>query len=161
MSRLLSRSDVHVARTAVRASGACLVLTNGCFDLLHVGHVRYLQTAAALGDRLWVGLNTDRSVRLLKGPQRPLVPWTERAEVLAALDVVDAVIGFDTVTAASLLADVQPDVYVKGGDYTLETLPERPVARALNIRLELVPPVPARSTSELIALIVERYRTQE
>lgn len=159
MSRLLSLAQARGERATLRHSGKRLVLTNGCFDLLHVGHLRYLQAAAELGDQLWVGINTDRSARLLKGPGRPLVPWEERAELVAALEIVDATIGFNEITAAHLLTTLRPDVYVKGGDYTPETLPETSVVRALDIELHLIPPVPARSTSDLVALIVARSRT--
>ena len=102
-----------------REAGARIVLTNGVFDLLHVGHVRYLQQASALGDVLVVGLNSDASTRRLKGPQRPLVPEEERAEVLAALACVDAVTLFEEDTAEALVAELRPDVYAKGGDYAV------------------------------------------
>ncbi|GAP64207.1 hypothetical protein ARMA_2630 [Ardenticatena maritima] len=157
MGRILTLDDAQRERERLRAEGKRLVLTNGCFDLLHVGHLRSLRTAAAQGDLLWVGLNSDAAVRLLKGPQRPLVPWEERAELLSALDVVDAVIGFNDITAAHLLVALRPDVYVKGGDYTPATLPEYRLARLLGADVVLVPPVPARSTSQLIATVVERY----
>lgn len=157
MGQILTRTEAQTVRSELRCAGNRLALTNGCFDLLHVGHVRYLMAAAEFADHLWVGVNTDRSVRLLKGPRRPLIPWQERAELLAALDVVAVVIAFDTVTAAPLLAELSPDVYVKGGDYTPATLPETPVVNALDIQLELIPPVPARSTSDLIQTILQRY----
>lgn len=157
MGQILTRTEARAAREELRRTGGQLALTNGCFDLLHVGHVRYLKAAAQLADQLWVGVNMDVSVRLLKGPRRPLIPWQERAELLATLDVVAAVVAFDTITAASLLAELVPDVYVKGGDYTPDTLPETPVVRALGIQMELIPPVPARSTSDLIQTILERY----
>ncbi len=156
MSRILSLQAAIEERSALRRAGRTLVLTNGCFDLLHVGHVRSLWAAAREGDVLWVGVNDDASVRLLKGADRPLVPWEERAEVLAALRPVDAVIGFSEVTAAHLLAALEPDVYVKGGDYTPKTLPEMPLVRALGIRLVLVPPVPNRSSSRLLELARSR-----
>jgi rfaE bifunctional protein nucleotidyltransferase chain/domain len=102
---------------ARRAAGARIVLTNGVFDLLHLGHVRYLQQARALGDALVVGINSDASTRRLKGPDRPLVPQSERAEVLAALACIDAVTVFDEDTATRLVAELRPEVYAKGGDY--------------------------------------------
>ncbi|MGB0564635.1 MAG: adenylyltransferase/cytidyltransferase family protein, partial [Spirulinaceae cyanobacterium] len=112
-----------------------LVFTNGCFDLLHVGHVRYLQAARALGQRLVVGLNSDRSVAQLKPqapgyPPRPLIPAEQRAELLLALAAVDAVVVFEESTATPLIAALQPDIYVKGGDYSPETLPEYPTVAA-------------------------------
>ncbi|HEY7066958.1 MAG TPA: D-glycero-beta-D-manno-heptose 1-phosphate adenylyltransferase [Chloroflexota bacterium] len=136
---------------ALRARGGRLVLTNGCFDLLHVGHVRYLQAARRLGDWLVVGVNADASVRLLKGPTRPLVPAAERAEVLAALACVDAVVLFDTPTAEPLVAALRPEVYVKGADYTEATLPEARLVRANGGTVALLPTVPGASTTALIA----------
>ena len=120
-----------------------LVFTNGCFDLLHVGHVRYLQSAKALGRSLVVGLNSDRSVQQIKPPQlgkppRPIVPEGQRAEVLSALKAVDAVVIFHEATAKSLISSLQPDIYVKGGDYTLENLPEAAVVQAYGGHIELV-----------------------
>lgn len=113
-----------------------LVFTNGCFDLLHAGHVRYLQAAKSLGKTLVLGLNSDQSVRTIKGhqppgyPLRPLVPQEQRAEVMAALAVVDGVIIFDEPTAIVTIGQLQPDIYVKGGDYTIETLPESPIVHS-------------------------------
>lgn len=120
-----------------------LVLTNGCFDLLHVGHLRYLQVAKTLGRSLVVGLNSDRSVRQLKPdwpglPPRPIIPQMERAELLSALKPVDRVVIFDTLTAVPLIEALQPDIYVKGGDYTTDTLPEAQTVRACGCRLEFV-----------------------
>jgi rfaE bifunctional protein nucleotidyltransferase chain/domain len=135
---------------ALRASGGRLVLTNGCFDLLHVGHVRYLQAARRLGDFLVVGVNADASVRQLKGPKRPLVPAAERAEIVAALGCVDAVVLFDTATAEPLVAALRPDVYVKGDDYTEATLPEARLVRAYGGTVALLPTVPGASTTALI-----------
>src|SRR5919199_5636152 len=142
---LLARS------AALRARGGRLVLTNGCFDLLHVGHVRYLQAARRLGDFLAVGVNSDASVRRLKGPTRPVVPAAERAEVVAALGCVDAVVIFDAATAEPLVAALRPDVYVKGDDYTEEALPEARLVRAYGGTVALLPTVPGASTTALIA----------
>lgn len=111
-----------------RGAGKRLVFTNGCFDLLHRGHVAYLQAARALGDALVVGLNSDASVRKLKGPGRPVVPQGDRAAVLRALRFVDAVVVFDEDTPARLMRELKPGVYVKGGDYRVEDLPEAEVA---------------------------------
>nr|WP_290223750.1 adenylyltransferase/cytidyltransferase family protein [Trichocoleus desertorum] len=130
-----------------------LVLTNGCFDLLHVGHIRYLQTAKTLGRSLVVGLNSDESVQALKPqplgqPARPIVPAPQRAELLAALKPVDAVVVFAESTAAPLIAALEPDVYVKGGDYKLETLPEASTVQACGGQIEFVAvEVPTSSTA--------------
>ena len=144
-------------REELRRRGQTLVLTNGHFDLLHVGHVRLLRAARALGDVLVVGVNDDASTRALKGPLRPLVPLAERMELLASLEAVDYVLPFSETTAERLVAALQPEVYVKGGDWTLETLPEAPAVRAYGGRIELVEPTPGRSTSQLIETILQRY----
>jgi rfaE bifunctional protein nucleotidyltransferase chain/domain len=117
MGKVLSRDATVRLVSSLRDAGARIVLTNGIFDLLHIGHVRYLQQARALGDALVVGLNSDASTRRLKGPDRPLVPEAERAEVLAALACVDAVVIFDEDTAETLVSALRPEIYVKGGDY--------------------------------------------
>jgi rfaE bifunctional protein nucleotidyltransferase chain/domain len=136
-----------------RAAGERVVLTNGCFDLLHRGHVRYLADAAELAEVLVVGLNSDASVRALKEPGRPLVPQDERAEVLAALACIDYVTIFDAPTAHGLLEAVRPDFYVKGGDYADRPPPEAALARALGVEFRLLELVPGSSTSELIRRI--------
>ncbi|MEB3827254.1 adenylyltransferase/cytidyltransferase family protein [Phormidium sp. CCY1219] len=136
-----------------------LVFTNGCFDLLHVGHVRYLQKAKALGRALVVGLNSDRSVQTIKPtkpgqPPRPIVPQMQRAEVLCALKPVDGVIIFDGTTAAPLIEAVQPDIYVKGGDWTVETLPEAPTVQAYGGRIELCKiEVPTSTTGIILSIL--------
>ena len=129
------------------------MFTNGCFDLLHVGHVRYLQAARRLGDALAIGLNADASVRALKGEGRPLNNEADRAEVLAALACVDFVVVFGEPRATRLLAAVRPHVYVKGGDYRLDTLnpEERAMLEWAGSRIEFVPMVPGRSTTSLLA----------
>jgi rfaE bifunctional protein nucleotidyltransferase chain/domain len=138
--------------TAARAAGKRVVLTNGMFDLLHVGHLRYLRQARSEGDLLVVGVNADASVRALK-PGRPLVPESERAELVAALSPVDYAVIFADPTADSLLRAVRPDVYVKGGDYTEASLPEAATAREVGARLVFVPLVPNRSSSALARLL--------
>jgi rfaE bifunctional protein nucleotidyltransferase chain/domain len=137
-----------------------LVFTNGCFDLLHAGHVRYLQVAKSFGRSLVVGLNSDQSVTTIKPqqpgfPPRPLIPETQRAEVLAALKPVDAVVIFPETTATRLIQALQPDVYVKGGDYTQSTLPEAPVVQAYGGRIELVKVEVHTSTTGLIDRILQ------
>jgi rfaE bifunctional protein nucleotidyltransferase chain/domain len=135
--------------------GQRIVATNGCFDLIHYGHVRYLQHARKLGDLLVVGLNSDRSVRELKGPHRPLVGQKHRAAVLAALACVDAVVVFPQVRAHRFLAAVRPDIYVKGGDYRPETLfgRERAVLTAVGTKIRILPFVRGFSTTGLIEKI--------
>ena len=153
--KVLSAAELAAQRNRLGEDGRRLVFTNGCFDLLHVGHVRYLQAARALGDALAVGLNADGSVRALKGPGRPLNPADERAEVLAALACVDFVTIFEEPRATRLLSQVRPHVYVKGGDYTLKTLDaeERGVLLAVGARIEFVPMVAGRSTTRLVEAI--------
>ena len=150
--KLLTAEALAGVRDRLDAAGRRLVFTNGCFDLLHVGHVRYLQAARALGDALAVGLNGDDSVRALKGPDRPLTPEDERAEILAALTCVDFVTIFPEPRATRLLAAIRPHVYAKGGDYTPETLfpEERDALREAHSRIEILPLVPGRSTTGLL-----------
>lgn len=157
MSQVLTLEAALAARNEARLAGRRLVFTNGIFDLLHVGHLDYLERAAALGNLLWIGLNDDDSVRALKGPERPLVPWAERARLLAALRPVDAVIGFSEQRADRLIEALTPDVYVKGGDYTLDTLPEAPTAARVRAEVVILPLWPGHSSSDLIATILERY----
>ena len=134
-----------------RATGARIVFTNGCFDLLHAGHVRYLAEARALGDFLVVGLNSDASVRDLKGPTRPLNSEADRAVVLDALKAVDLVVVFDEATATGPVEALKPEVYAKGGDYRPETLPEAPAVHAGGGRIVLLPFLEGRSTTSLVA----------
>lgn len=141
-----------------------LVFTNGCFDLLHVGHVRYLKVAKSLGRSLIVGLNSDRSVQTLKPnkpglPPRPLVPQAQRAEILASLKPVDGVVIFSETTANDLIQALQPEIYVKGGDYSLSTLPEVPIVQAYGGRIKLVKVEVQTSTTGLIDRILNT-RTQ-
>lgn len=144
--------DVQRLRTALDAEGKKLVFTNGCFDLLHAGHVRYLHDARALGDALVIGLNSDASVRALKGPDRPLNSENDRAEVLSALRAVDAVVVFDDQRATALIEAIRPHVYAKGGDYTVESLnrEEREALRQAGTEIRILPLVPGRSTTSTI-----------
>lgn len=153
--------DRDAAVAAVRAwqqVGKAVVFTNGCFDLLHLGHVRYLDAARALGDALVVGLNTDASVRVVKGPDRPIVPQVERAEVLAALAAVDLVVLFDESDPDALIAALRPDVLVKGADWAPDQIIGREVVEARGGVVKSVPLTPGASTSGLIARILERHR---
>ena len=140
-------------RDQLKQTGQTLVFTNGHFDLLHVGHLDYLEKARALGDALFVGLNGDASTERLKGMGRPLVPASERARLLAALRPVDGVIIFDTETADDLIHALEPDIYVKGGDYAHKQLPERQSVEAYGGQIELIDYLPDHSTSELIQRI--------
>jgi rfaE bifunctional protein nucleotidyltransferase chain/domain len=156
--------DLETARAlaeSARAEGRRVVFANGCFDLLHVGHVRYLRAARALGDLLIVGLNSDASVRRLKGPGRPLMPAPERAEMLAALTAVDHVVLFDDDTADRLVALIMPAVHAKGTDYTSETVPEAPAVRASGGRVAIAGDPKAHSSRDLIAEILARFGSGE
>lgn len=151
--RLVAREDLPGLGERLRREGRRVVFTNGCFDLLHVGHARYLAAARALGDVLVVGVNSDVSVRRLKGPERPLVPERERAELLAALRCVDFVTLFDEATPEAAIAALRPDIHVKGGDYRAEELPETAVVRSCGGEVKILPFVEGRSTSALVAAI--------
>jgi len=143
-------------RKQAQASGRKLVVTNGCFDLLHIGHVTYLEAARQQGDLLLVGLNNDESVRTLKGEGRPVVSEADRAAVLAALQSVDAVCIFTETTARRFLSIAQPDVYVKGGDYTIDTInqEERRFVENMGGKVVILPGVPDRSSSALTEKIL-------
>ncbi|MCY3781621.1 MAG: adenylyltransferase/cytidyltransferase family protein [Chloroflexi bacterium] len=150
MSQLLNPLRARELRDQLRRDGKTLVFTNGHFDLLHIGHLDYLEKARTLGDALFVGLNGDASTARLKGPGRPLVPAPERARLLAALTPVTAVIIFEEDTADNLLRALQPDIYVKGGDYEDKPLPERATVEAYGGRVELIEYLPQHSTTQLI-----------
>lgn len=155
-SKKIIRPEAFAAwRHAEKASGKVWVVTNGCFDLLHAGHVAYLEAARSLGDALLVGLNGDSSVRELKGPTRPLNAEDDRARVLAALECVSAVAIFPEKRAARFLSDARPDLYVKGGDYTLDTIDqdERRAVESGGGRIVFIPFLPGRSTTGLVAKI--------
>jgi rfaE bifunctional protein nucleotidyltransferase chain/domain len=142
-----------------RAQGRTIVFTNGCFDLLHLGHTAHLRQAKQLGDVLVVALNDDASVRRLKGPSRPVTPIEDRARVLESLGSVDYVTVFAEDSPSALLADVRPDVYVKGGDYTPEMLEETAVVRAYGGQVRILDFIPAHSTTEIVARIAQRAAT--
>ena len=149
--KILSIEEMLAERERLRAAGARLVFTNGVFDLLHVGHVRYLAEARALGDALVVAINSDRTVRELKGPERPVFDESERAEILAALRVVNYVVIFDNVSPRSLISQLLPDVLVKGGDYQLDEIHGREEVEAAGGRVISLPFVDGASTTSLIA----------
>lgn len=153
VSKIISAAALAAVRQAFAAEGKKLVFTNGCFDLLHVGHVRYLQAARALGDALVVAVNGDASVRALKGPTRPVNNEEDRAEVLAALGCVDYVTIFADVRMTELFRLVQPQIYAKGGDYTPETLnkEERAAIDDAGSEIRILPLIPGRSTTAILA----------
>ena len=150
MGIVVSESELEQIVPAVRAQGRTIALANGCFDLIHVGHVRYLKGAAAEADVLIVGVNHDVSVRELKGEGRPLQPAVERAEIIAAFDIVDYVVVFEGGTVKRLLQSILPDVHCKGTDYTVETVPERDVVRAYGGRTAIVGDTKNHSTRNLL-----------
>jgi len=153
--KIVRWEDLPKWRAAMRASGKRLVVTNGCFDLLHLGHVTYLEQARNYGDALLVGVNGDDAVRQLKGPERPINEEYDRAAVLAALESVAGVCIFADKTATRFLAAAQPDIYVKGGDYTLETLnaDERKTVEAAGGKIVIIPFVPGKSTTATLKKI--------
>ena len=153
--KIIAWDDLPAWRKQFRATGKKLVVTNGCFDLLHVGHVTYLENARNFGDALLLGVNGDAGVHELKGPTRPVNSEADRAAVLAALESITAVCIFPEKTATNFLAVAQPDIYVKGGDYTLETLnqDERRAVESAGGKIVLVPFVPGKSTTSLLEKI--------
>lgn len=159
---MLRRSELQKAVEDAKQQGKSVVFTNGCFDILHIGHVRYLQDARAEGDLLVVGVNSDDSVRRLKGPDRPVVPEFERVEILAALECVDYVTIFPEATPVELILAIRPDVHVKGGDYRPEDLPEADAVHSVGGRIQIVPytstETEGRSTTNLIGKIVKNHQ---
>ena len=151
--KIVTSTELAQVSQAFAAQGKRLVFTNGCFDLLHVGHVRYLQAARALGDALAIAVNGDASVRALKGPSRPINPEADRAEVLAALGCVDYVVIFPEVRLTNVIRLVRPQIYAKGGDYTRETLnpEERDALDAAGAQIRFLPLVPGRSTTNILS----------
>ncbi|HZT73305.1 MAG TPA: adenylyltransferase/cytidyltransferase family protein [Terriglobales bacterium] len=154
--KILPLETLAERAAAWRVRSAKIVLANGCFDLLHVGHVRYLKGARAEGDKLIVGVNSDRGVRALKGPGRPILPQQARAELVAALGVVDAVVIFDEPDVGALLRRLRPDVHAKGTDYTEDSVPERALAGELGVRVAIVGDAKAHSTRDLLARLHAR-----
>ena len=157
-NKVLSREALQEALESRRARGERVVFTNGCFDILHVGHARCLAQARALGDLLVVGVNSDRSVQALKGPSRPLVPEAERAEMLAYLSVVDYVCIFDEGLPNALIDAVRPSVHVKGGDYNAEDMPETPIVRRHGGEVVILPIVEGLSTTNIVNRVLDAYR---
>ena len=157
MGKVLSLDDMSDRRAELLGAKRTLVFTNGCFDLLHLGHVRYLRQARALGDALVIGLNSDASVHTIKGDDRPILPDEERAEILAALECVDYIVIFADPTAERLVARLKPEVYVKGGDYTLDELPEAKIVMGYGGKVIILPLVPGHSTTRIIERILSSY----
>lgn len=155
--RLLSVGEAEAWREEQRAQQRSVVFTNGCFDLLHAGHVEYLAWARGQGDALIVGLNEDESVRRIKGASRPIVPFSQRATVLLALRTVDVVVGFGERTPELLLDRIRPDVHVKSNQYREDELPERSVVLQHGGRIALAPHVAGSSTTDVIARILDAY----
>ena len=159
-AKILARADVPKMVSQARGQGRRIVFTNGCFDILHVGHIKLLQRSRSLGDILIVGINDDASVRNIKGERRPLIAENERAHVLAALDCVDFVTLFSESTPLALIETIRPDILVKGGDYALHEVVGRDLVQSYGGRVELVPIVEGFSTSELVKRIVEKYNAE-
>ena len=155
MGRIVDFEELSGLVAKARADGEAVVLTNGAFDLLHVGHVRYLQGAREHGQRVVVAVNSDSSVKALKGPQRPMIPEAERAEMLAALAVVDWVVIFSELTVERVIDIVKPDIHAKGTDYSAETIPERALVESHGGRVEIVGDPKNHSTTELVAKLGE------
>ena len=158
MGMILSEDDLADVVARDRAAGRTIAFANGCFDLLHVGHVRYLRAARELGDVLFVAINSDAAVARLKGKGRPLMPAAERAEILMSLREVDHVVVFEEDTADRLIAALRPDVHAKGTDYRAGTVPEESTVRSIGGRVAIVGDPKDHSTRDLIGQILERFR---
>lgn len=157
-AKMVARKDVAALGDRLRREGRRIAFANGCFDLLHVGHVRYLEDARRQADVLVVGVNSDRSVNALKGPNRPVLPAESRVELVAALEAVDYVVIFDDLTAEAILRDLRPDVHCKGTDYSEATVPERAVMESLAGAVRIVGDAKSHSTRDLLTEIVRRFR---
>ena len=155
--KLKARKDLVKIVKALKAKGKRIVFTNGCFDLLHIGHVRYLEEAKTRGDVLVVGVNSDSSVRKLKGPKRPILPEEERTEVLSGLGCVDYVTLFDEIDPLKLITSLHPDVLVKGGDWTKDQIVGREEVERSGGEVFVIPFVKRASTSNLIETVLKRY----
>jgi len=156
--KIKSKKDLVSVVERLKSENAKIVFTNGCFDILHLGHVRYLKEAKKLGDVLILGLNSDASVKKLKGPDRPYVSELERAEILASLECVDYVVIFPETRPDNLIRIVKPDIHVKGGDYAIDELPEKDLVERLGGKVVVIPPIKGRSTTNIIAKILGRQK---
>ena len=159
MGKILERGSLKTEVDRLKSEGKKIVFTNGCFDILHVGHVRYLKEARKLGDVLVLGLNSDSSVRSIKGENRPVVPEEERAEVIAELDCVDYVTLFGEDTPLALIECLRPDILVKGGDWAEENVVGRESVRRWGGRVAIIPQVEGKSTTNIIEKVLRVYRT--
>lgn len=148
--KLTNLEDIKKILKDLKAENKKIVMTNGCFDILHAGHVRYLTKSKACGDILIVGLNSDKSVKMLKGESRPINNEMDRAEVLSGLEAVNYIVIFDEISPVELLDEIKPDIYTKGADYTLETLPEAPVVLKNGGEVKFIELVEGKSTTKII-----------
>jgi rfaE bifunctional protein nucleotidyltransferase chain/domain len=156
-NKLMTRFQARSWREALRREGKTVVFANGCFDILHGGHVSYFEDARSRGDALLVAVNSDTSMQALKGPSRPIVPEQDRIEVLNALRAIDALVLFDEPTVEPLLRLIRPDFHAKGTDYTAENVPERQIAEELGIKIIICGPPKENATRSIIATILDRY----
>jgi D-beta-D-heptose 7-phosphate kinase/D-beta-D-heptose 1-phosphate adenosyltransferase len=159
--KVKEKDDLCEILKGLKAEGKRIVFTNGCFDLLHIGHLRYLEKAKALGDILVVGVNSDASVQGLKGPRRPVLPLEERMELLSGLECVDYVVSFDEPTPLKLITVLKPHLLVKGGDWSKETIVGKEVVEGLGGEVVTLPFIEGNSTSRLIEAILERYANRD
>ncbi len=157
IDRIVTQAELIARVQVARQNGAKIVFANGCFDVLHVGHIRYLQGARAQGDLLVVGINSDRQVAVLKGPGRPIMADTERAEMVASISAVDFVTIFDEPTVENLLLAIRPDIHAKGTDYTEETVPERDVVRSYGGRVAIVGDPKNHASSEILDRVAKNF----
>lgn len=157
LKKLISLEEAKAIRQTLREQGKRVIFANGCFDVLHGGHVSYLADARAYGDVLILGVNSDASERGLKGPSRPIYKENERLEILDAIRTVDYMVLFDEATCEHLLRELHPDVHAKGTDYTVDTVPERNVARELGIEVYIAGPPKENASRGVIATVLERY----
>jgi D-beta-D-heptose 7-phosphate kinase/D-beta-D-heptose 1-phosphate adenosyltransferase len=156
--KIKGRKELLKIIKTLKAKGSRIVFTNGCFDLLHIGHIRYLEKARTLGDTLVVGVNSDSSVRKLKGPKRPVLPVKERAEMLSGLECVDYITIFDEIDPLKLITSIKPNVLAKGGDWTKEQIVGREVVERSGGEVVIIPFIKGASTSNLIEIILKRFR---
>jgi rfaE bifunctional protein nucleotidyltransferase chain/domain len=161
MSKITPRNELKAKIDRLKQEGKKVVFTNGCFDILHAGHTRYLREARKLGDTLILALNSDSSVRSIKGPMRPIVPEAERAEVVAALDSVDYVTVFDELTPLELIEFLRPDVIVKGGDWAEKDIVGAEAVRKWGGRVAIMPEIEGASTTNIIDKVLQAYRSAD